>query len=163
MPGFILKQSAYRSALIVICSLSLALIVNSIRPDGIDLFRAPTPESSSITITGSFREISIEDAFDRHKKKQALFLDSRSPDDFAIGHIKGALNQPDKRFDDWADDFISRISADTPLIVYCSNRHCSLAQDLAEKLSLIGYENVFYMAAGWDEWKRRALPMDILE
>jgi rhodanese-related sulfurtransferase len=45
------------------------------------------------------------------------------------------------------------------LIVYCSNKECALAQNLAEKLSLIGYEKVFYMPEGWEEWNKRALPM----
>jgi rhodanese-related sulfurtransferase len=162
MSGVMLKRAAYRAVCILIVSISLALVINSIRPHGIDLFKDPSAPST-VTLARGFSKLSLEEAAARHSEKQVLFIDSRSPEDFAVGHIQGAINQPDKTFDSWADEFIAQIPADRTLITYCNNADCQLAENLAEKLSLIGYENVFYMPAGWDEWKKRALPMDILE
>ena len=80
-------------------------------------------------------------------KGGVLILDVRTPQEFAEGHIAGAVNVPLQtmkvgiRLDNVADD--------QPILVYCkSGRRAALASDL---LSFSGYTKV-YNFLGVKQW-----------
>jgi len=66
---------------------------------------------------------------------------------------------PDE-FDAWSGDFFSRIPPDQVIITYCEGDRCALSLQLAEKLTWMGYEKVFYIKNGWGVWKENHLPVE---
>lgn len=77
-----------------------------------------------------------------------VFLDVRTPEEYADAHISTAENLPYDSIDaDTASEFIP--STDTPIVLYCRSGHrAGIAQDTLQSL---GYTNVKNMG-GISEW-----------
>ncbi|MBN1237467.1 MAG: rhodanese-like domain-containing protein, partial [Gammaproteobacteria bacterium] len=79
-------------------------------------------------------------------------IDARSEQEYAVGHIFGAVNVPH----DAVDDFVASLpeQADAPLVVYCrTGKRASLA---AEQLAARGYTNVRVLGPGQIFWSDTA-------
>ena len=155
-----LKPLIKEAALILVLAVAVALIVNTLRARGLDLL-APEPSAVSTGAALDQREISLEDAVRRHADQSAIFADARSAEDYAAGHIQGALSLPDQEFDSWAEEFIAATEPDTVVITYCEGTQCLLSKSLAEKLIDLGYVNTHYLVDGWGRWKANRLPVGI--
>lgn len=107
---------------------------------------------------GKITALSFEDARKHFKEGTALFADARSLKAYQTGHIMGAIHLDPNMFDDWSADFFSQVSPDQTIITYCEGVRCSLSVELADQLSMMGYEKVYYLKDGWGLWKREKLP-----
>lgn len=92
-----------------------------------------------------------------------LFLDARPPEDYAYGHIPGALNLPI-----WEKDFESRLAAfraspqadrRRPVIVYCNGCCSTDSLFLAQRLRDLGFTGVRAFRDGFRAWARAGRPM----
>jgi rhodanese-related sulfurtransferase len=125
---------------------------NALSPRGVSLLKEPPPLTSS-----AWKEISLENA--RALFGQAVFVDARSKEDYAAGHIGGAVSLPLHEFDaEWAN-FTSTVPPELELIVYCSGGDCELSHKLAERLAQANYKSIFVLTAGYDAWKAGNLPV----
>jgi rhodanese-related sulfurtransferase len=113
-----------------------------------------------ITESGESLVISLEEARALCSDKKALFLDARSPQDYARGHIPCAQNIPWQLFDEYIDHVWGNISEDAWIITYCDGEDCSLSDDLAKELLSIGYEKVKVLLNGWTRWLEAGLPIE---
>jgi rhodanese-related sulfurtransferase len=82
-----------------------------------------------------------------------LLLDVRTPEEFASGHIPGAVNIA-------VESLMSRLSEvpqNQPVVVYCrsGNRSATAAQILSDA----GYANIYDMGAIFD-WQAAGLPIE---
>lgn len=76
-----------------------------------------------------------------------LIVDVRRPDEFAEGHIEGAINVPNEEI---ADEMPEKLpDKDQLLLVYCRTGRRS--KEAAEKLTKIGYTNI-YEIGGINTW-----------
>jgi rhodanese-related sulfurtransferase len=73
-------------------------------------------------------------------------VDVRTPDEYAEGHIPGAVNAPLRTIADNLD----KIPTDQSVMVYCSSGHRA-AMSLAS-LDMLGYTNVKSFPPGWKGW-----------
>ncbi|MGA9115898.1 MAG: rhodanese-like domain-containing protein [Bacteroidota bacterium] len=103
--------------------------------------------------------ISFEEARARFEARSALFLDSRSPYDFALGRVRGALNIPLKDFESHMD-MLGNIPPGRELVTYCDGEECNSSIALAVKLDSLGYGPVKIFFGGWREWVRNGQPVD---
>jgi len=92
---------------------------------------------------------------------RAIFIDSRSPAQYAQGHIPGARNVP------WGDpsreELLQGLNPDrsTPVIVYCSGEACRDSFHLAQWISDRGYfANIFVFSGGWETWTSAGRPVE---
>jgi rhodanese-related sulfurtransferase len=89
-------------------------------------------------------------------KKGVVIIDSR-PDTrkFDPGHIPGAINIPDSKFDKLTD----RLPADkaTLLVFYCEGVDCMLSHQSAAKAEKLGYSNIKVYPAGYPEWAAKGM------
>jgi rhodanese-related sulfurtransferase len=97
--------------------------------------------------------------------ERLLFIDSRGHDDFAAGHIPGALAVPldsvqrsGKRQagSEWAGT-LDFPGAQT-LIIYCEGGDCLTSISLAKILHDKGYKDIRIFSGGWAEWSAAGLP-----
>lgn len=86
--------------------------------------------------------------------KDVLFIDSRNDEEWAEGHIPGAIHI-------FADDFQKHIPEviglprDKRIVVYCSGGpECSLSHEVCENLATFGFNRLFIYFGGWTEWKK---------
>ena len=87
----------------------------------------------------SYRQISMNEAVKMMKdEKNYIILDVRRPDEFAEGHIPGAINVPNEEIGT-AD--IAKLPEKSQLIlVYCRSGRRS--KEASEKLVKLGYTNI---------------------
>jgi rhodanese-related sulfurtransferase len=104
--------------------------------------------------------ISLEEAKALCSDKKAIFIDARSPEDYAQGHIRCALNVPWQAFDEYVDRVWDKIPDNAWIVTYCDGEHCSLSEDLAKELSSMGYKKVKVLLNGWTRWLEAGLPVE---
>ena len=93
---------------------------------------------------------------ERVKNNDWMLIDVRSPEEFAEGHIPGAVNMPY----DAIDDFINELEGnkDKPIIVYCrSGRRAKLAMKVLEALE---FSEVMHLEGDMLGWSDAGLPVD---
>lgn len=82
----------------------------------------PTPQYDPTAIAAANAQlahvprINLDDAKQKLTDPNALFVDARSAQEFAQGHIKGAVSVPVSE----VDKYLSRIPQDKEIIVYCA-------------------------------------------
>lgn len=83
-------------------------------------------------------------------KAGATLVDARSPEQYAAGHIPGAINVPTG--DDAA---LTRLPADktAQLIFYCGGPACSARTNCAVKVQALGYAKLAQYKGGYPEWR----------
>ena len=82
----------------------------------------------------------------------AGFVDARSANSFAAGHILGALHLPPMGDEDEATALMKLRSYST-IIVYDGEPTCGLADNIARRLLADGFEDVRVLAGGWPAWR----------
>ena len=97
----------------------------------------------------SYRQISMDEAVEIMKKESGyIILDVRRPDEYAEGHIPGAINVPNESI---GSDDISALPDKAQLIlVYCRSGRRS--KEAAGKLVKLGYTNIVEFG-GILDWK----------
>ena len=138
---------------VMVTALVLAAGAYALRPGALQK-NAADPETGSPD-----NLISIEAAADHFRQGTAVFADARPEKYFRAGHIQGALNLDPDLFDTWSETVFSQIAAESVIITYCGGERCTLSLDLAEKLTWLGYENVFHLKNGWSRWQESELPI----
>ena len=109
----------------------------------VDFFRAKLEFT-----TGSVElEHMIEDG------ENIKIIDVRFPEDFAAGHIPGAVNLPKEKW-----DTLEGLSHDKVNIVYCYSQVCHLAAAAALEFAERGF-SVMELEGGFDEWRKHDLPI----
>jgi rhodanese-related sulfurtransferase len=91
----------------------------------------------------------------------AIFLDSRSKEDYRDSHIKGALTLPllalvqDRTL-------AGRIIPDKNrlYVSYCDGGGCDLSVELAKELIALGYQNVNVLGEGYPGWAEAQYPVE---
>lgn len=115
-------------------------------------------QDAPLEIAGA-RTVNAKDIFDLVvKTPNMVILDNRKSEDYAAGHIEGAIRLIDTDVD--AESLAKHTKAkNTPLLFYCNGVKCGRAAKAAEKAVQLGYGKVYYYALGMDEWNAQGLPL----
>lgn len=154
--------------LIILAAIIIAFLFNALSPNGIthkgvwydnrnkiDLITPPSydPKVDSL--------LTMEDAFGLWESKQALFLDAREPDEYAEGHIPGAINFPFEEWDQYWEDIQTQIKPELKLVCYCGGLDCEVSLDMARELKVLGYPNAYIFFGGISKWVELKLPLEV--
>lgn len=117
-------------------ALAAVLAVGACSTPGSDTSPGPSTAPGASTAQDPVREVAAAEAVDLLDGRTVI--DVRRPDEFATGHIVGALNinVEDAAF----DSQIAELDKDAPYLLYCrSGRRSALA---AEKMSQAGFTDI---------------------
>jgi rhodanese-related sulfurtransferase/DNA-binding transcriptional ArsR family regulator len=89
---------------------------------------------------------------------KVVILDVRPAEEFASGHIPGALSVPLDRL----DATLARLPKRTEIVAYCRGPYCVLAPQAVERLRNKGYK-ARRLADGFPEWRMAGLPVAVGE
>jgi rhodanese-related sulfurtransferase len=99
--------------------------------------------------------VSREDLVSRLQDGMVTVLDVRPEDEFALGHLPGALNIPLAEL----DRRLAELPADREIIAYCRGPYCVLSFEAVAALRARGYL-VHRLEDGYPEWKAAGLPVE---
>jgi rhodanese-related sulfurtransferase len=95
--------------------------------------------------------VDVDAAHDRWEHEQPFVVDVRQPDEFAQGHIPGAVNIPLLDLPDNQD--LLPADLDTPVLTVCARGNISLPGVLY--LNSLGYRDAHSLTGGITEWVER--------
>lgn len=91
----------------------------------------------------------------------ALIVDARDAEEYAEGHIPGAINLP---YDEAVTDPVrlqNLAAPDRPIVVYCGGGTCEVSINLANELYYgAGYPKVAVYMGGFPEWVEKGLEVE---
>ncbi|TAJ79634.1 MAG: ArsR family transcriptional regulator [Sphingobium sp.] len=99
--------------------------------------------------------VSREDLVSRLKDGLVTVLDVRPGDEFAAGHLPGAVNIQLAEL----EERLGELPADREIIAYCRGPYCVLSFEAAALLRARGY-SVRRLEDGYPEWKAAGLPVE---
>ncbi len=98
--------------------------------------------------TASYRQISMDEAVTMMAAEEGyIILDVRRADEFAAGHIPGAINVANESIG--ADDIPELPDKDQRILVYC--RSGNRSKQASQKLADLGYTNIVEFG-GINDW-----------
>jgi rhodanese-related sulfurtransferase len=105
--------------------------------------------------TDSLEPVSVKELVQRAKKGLVTVIDVRPPEEYAAGHIRGAINVPltdlKKR--------LNEIQSDREIVAYCRGPYCLMAFEAVAELRKKG-RRARRLEDGFPEWKSAGLPVD---
>ena len=120
------------------------------------LFQGAT---APLAATTRFPQVTVDQAREMIQKRtgnpEFVILDVRTPEEFADGHVSGAVN-----LNVMGSDFVSRLDAldrDKTYLVYCRTGNRS-AQAI-RVLERLGFRSVYHMFEGIVGWQKKAFPL----
>jgi rhodanese-related sulfurtransferase len=99
--------------------------------------------------------VSRDDLVSRLHDDLVTVLDVRPEDEFAVGHLPGALNIPLAEL----ESRLTEVPADRKVIAYCRGPYCVLSFEAVAMLRERGYL-VRRLEDGYPEWKAAGLPIE---
>lgn len=106
--------------------------------------------------------ITVAEAYDHFLNASADFIDARPADEYAEGHIPGALNLSLSMTKNSArvQDVLLWLDPSRPIIVYCRGGLCSEAKDVGRLLSGANFAHILIFADGFPGWKDAGYSVD---
>ena len=103
----------------------------------------------------SLEPVSRKELVDRLKAGLVIVLDLRPEDEFALGHLPGALNIPLSELERRLADF----DPSQEIIAYCRGPYCVLSYEAVAVLRARGFK-VRRLEDGLPEWRAAGLPIE---
>ena len=97
----------------------------------------------------------LKDWYDQGKN--IIVLDARAKESFNEAHLMNSKSLPYDARDKEIQNIIP--SKDTVVVTYCWNEGCPISEVLADRLSALGYKNVYKYPEGIEEWTSKGYPV----
>ena len=107
--------------------------------------------SSYLTVKDSLEPIHREELLARVREGLVTVIDVRPPEEYASGHVPGAVNVPIAE--------LEHFEPEQEIVAYCRGPHCVLAFDAVARLREKGLQ-ARRMEDGYPEWKTAGLPVE---
>jgi len=155
-----IKQSFWQVPVLLVLAVFTALCVNHWRSDSIPLVGDWSVDARFSGDSGESLGISLDNARLLFEQKNVLFVDARPENQYAQGHIQGALNMPWQDVDAYFTEAAPQLETAKTIVTYCDGETCELSHDLALFLKEMGLENVRVLVNGWSIWHQAGLPAE---
>jgi rhodanese-related sulfurtransferase/DNA-binding transcriptional ArsR family regulator len=108
-----------------------------------------------LTVKDDLEPIPRQELIDRAKQGLVTVLDVRPPEEYAAGHVPGAINVPLKEL----ENYLNHMNPEQEIVAYCRGPHCVLAFDAVARLRQKGF-SARRLEDGFPEWKTAGLPVE---
>lgn len=98
--------------------------------------------------------MSCSELVDRLREGEVTLLDVRPPEEFALGHLPGAINIPLEAL----EARLAELPAGRHVVAYCRGPYCVLSAEAVRSLTARGISAV-RLSEGFPEWKAAGLPV----
>jgi len=154
--------------ILLFLSFFTGMAVNFLSPRGIALF-GEWDTAKGVISARSKQDIPIHRNLEIHEARIAkdifddsrtVFVDARSREDYAEGHVMGAVSFPTSLFDEHIEKFIEKYPLSTRIVTYCSGRECEDSHTLARYFLEEGYSHVRIFIDGYPGWEQEGYPVE---
>lgn len=104
----------------------------------------------------SLEPIPREELLERVRQGSVMVLDVRPTDEYAAGHVPGAVNIPLSEL----EQHLQELDPTQEVVAYCRGPYCVLAFDAVARLREKGL-NARRLQDGFPEWKQAGLPVEL--
>ncbi|MGH6678614.1 MAG: rhodanese-like domain-containing protein, partial [Bradyrhizobium sp.] len=101
-----------------------------------------------------FEPVTRKELLKRSRAAAVTILDVRPADEFALGHLPGALNIPLRAL----RSRLSELKRDNEIVAYCRGPYCVLSYEAVAALRKHGF-NARRLEDGVPEWRAAGLPV----
>lgn len=108
-----------------------------------------------LTVKDDLEPIPRDELLSRVQDDLVTVIDVRPPEEYAAGHVPGAVNIPLSELEKHLDEFDPK----QEIVAYCRGPHCVLAFDAVAKLRDQGL-TARRLQDGYPEWKAAGLPVE---
>jgi rhodanese-related sulfurtransferase/DNA-binding transcriptional ArsR family regulator len=99
--------------------------------------------------------VPAREVLERLRKGLVTVLDVRPAEEYAAGHVPGAINVPIDKL----ETYLSKLPKRKEVIAYCRGPYCLMSFDAVEKLRRRGFK-AKRMEDGYPEWRAAGLPVN---
>jgi len=109
-----------------------------------------------LAVKDSLEPLPAAELLSRVREGLVTVIDVRPPEEYAAGHVPGALSIPLATL----GRHLSDLSRSTEIVAYCRGPYCVLAYEAVAQLRQKGF-TARRLEEGFPEWKQAGLPVDI--
>ncbi len=99
--------------------------------------------------------VPAREVLERAKKGLVTVLDVRPEEEYAAGHLPGAINVPIEKL----ESYLSKLPKRKEVIAYCRGPYCLMSFEAVEKLRRRGFK-AKRLQDGYPEWRAAGLPVE---
>jgi rhodanese-related sulfurtransferase/DNA-binding transcriptional ArsR family regulator len=99
--------------------------------------------------------VPARELLERAKKGLVTVLDVRPAEEFAAGHLPGAINVPLEKL----ESYLSKLPKRKEVVAYCRGPYCLMSFEAVEKLRKRGWQ-ARRLQDGFPEWRAAGLPVE---
>lgn len=111
--------------------------------------------STYLSVRDDLEPLPRKELLDRARDGLVTVLDVRPAEEYAAGHIAGAVNVPLSEL----EQYLKNVNPKQEVVAYCRGPHCLLAFDAVAQLRKKGLK-ARRLEDGFPEWKTAGLPVD---
>ena len=108
-----------------------------------------------LTVKDSLEPVPAGELLERARQGLVTVLDVRPPEEYAAGHLPGAINIPLAEL----EARLGSLDSHKEVIAYCRGPHCVLAFDAVARLRTQGHR-ARRLEGGFPEWRHAGLPIE---
>jgi rhodanese-related sulfurtransferase/DNA-binding transcriptional ArsR family regulator len=110
---------------------------------------------SYLSVKDQLEPVPRAELLERARHGLVTVVDVRPPEEYAAGHVPGAVNIPLKNLEQRLDD----LPREQEIVAYCRGPHCVLAFDAVAQLRAKGFQ-ARRLEDGFPEWREAGLPVE---
>jgi rhodanese-related sulfurtransferase/DNA-binding transcriptional ArsR family regulator len=99
--------------------------------------------------------VPAREVLERVKRGLVTVLDVRPAEEYAAGHVPGAINVPVDRL----EKYLSKLPKRKEVVAYCRGPYCLMSFEAVEKLRKRGFK-ARRLENGYPEWRAAGLPVE---
>jgi len=104
---------------------------------------------------GALEAVPAAELLARAKKGLVMVLDVRPPEEYAAGHVPGAINVPVEKL----EGYLAQLPKKREVIAYCRGPYCLMSLEAVAALRKRGWK-ARRLEDGFPEWKAAGLPIE---
>lgn len=112
-----------------------------------------------LTVKDDLEPIPRSELLERVRDGLVTVLDVRPPEEYAAGHVPGAVNIPLQELENRLEELTNQDGGHREIVAYCRGPHCVLAFDAVARLREKGM-TARRLEDGYPEWKTAGLPVE---
>lgn len=112
--------------------------------------------NSYLTVKDDLEPLPRHELLERVREGLVTVLDVRPPEEYAAGHVPGAVNVPLNEL----EQYLKALSPEQEIVAYCRGPHCVLAFDAVAQLREKGLR-ARRLEDGYPEWKTAGFPVEV--